>query len=160
MNYITAEGLQALKEELKALENERPEIVNSLNEARDQGDLSENFGYHAAKSKLKSTDSRIEQLRSKIVDASVVEVTHVDFVRIGAYVKACEDVTGTTNIFRIVGEDDAGSEKAVKYISWKSPVAKALLNKKVGDEIGIKIPAGERFYEILAIGKKAADVAD
>jgi len=137
-NYITPEGAQKLRDELQRLvEVTRPELV----EARDDPD---------AKRQLARLDQRISQLEESLQAAEIVEPSTgpMDVVRFGAYVTICES-NGSETRYRIVGVDETDLEN--NWVSWMSPIAKALLNQKRGDRIRFKFPSGEETLEIKEI---------
>lgn len=153
INYITQEGLQALCKELEKIKADRHVIVEALTDAREQGDLSENFAYHTAREKLREIDAKITQLEVKISNSHIIQTTDSSLVQLGSYVKVYEEYTDKTQIFRIVGEGDASNIEGVQYISYLSPVAKVLLDKKIDEVAELNIPAGNRAYRILQIGQ-------
>ncbi|HAG91055.1 MAG TPA: transcription elongation factor GreB [Bdellovibrionales bacterium] len=150
-NYITPEGFSKLQEEFRQLFSvERPKLVETVAWAAGNGDRSENGDYIYGKRRLREVDRRLKFLRDRIESAQVVnpkEITskHVVF---SATVKV-EDEEGKIRIFRIVGEDEIAPES--NHISWKSPMAKALMGKNVGDVVLIRRPAGDLEVEILEI---------
>lgn len=153
MDFITAEGWQRLKDELSELKLQLPEITRELDEARKQGDLSENFGYHILKKKLQDTNARIADIQHKIASVNIIKHVDTECVSIGCYVKAVEINLNKEYIFRIVGEDDLyqQDDSGIVLITFSSPTAKALLNKKIGDECEVVTPVGEKNYKILQI---------
>ena len=137
-NYITPQGAQRLRDELQRLvEVTRPELV----EARDDPD---------AKRQLARVDQRISQLEESLQAAEIVEPSTgpLNVVRFGAYVTICES-NGSETRYRIVGVDETDLEN--NWVSWMSPIAKALLNQKRGDRIRFKFPSGEETLEIKEI---------
>jgi len=145
---ITQKGLEALKEELRVLVNEkRPVVVNRLANARTQGDLAENSDYHNAKDELEFLDGRIDELELVLKNAEVVSEEHNGDVSVGA--KVTVKVNGTTHEYHIVGEWEADPMK--KKISNTSPLGRALFGKKKGDTVEVEAPAGKVVYEILEI---------
>jgi transcription elongation factor GreB len=150
-NYITPQGFSKLQEEFKALfHGERPKLVETIAWAAGNGDRSENGDYIYGKKRLREIDRRLKFLRDRIESAQVVDPQKItsETVVFSARVKI-QDENGAVKTYRIVGEDeiDPGSN----HISWKSPMAKALLGKRVGDEIVIKRPSGDLEAEILEI---------
>jgi transcription elongation factor GreB len=137
-NYITPQGAQKLRDELqKIVEEKRPQLV----EARDDPD---------AKRQLTRLDQRIRQLEESLLSAQVVPppTGPADVVRFGATVRIRES-DGTETSYRIVGVDETDSDR--NYVSWMSPIAKALLNAKRGERIRFKFPSGEEMLEIRDI---------
>ncbi len=151
-NYITPAGLQKLKEELEFLMKEdRPQVVKTVAWAASNGDRSENADYIYGKRRLRQIDGRIRWLTKRIEAAQIVDPKeHVNTGKVvfGATV-TIEDEDGELKTYQIVGEDEIDTAKM--KISWKSPIAKALLNKKLGDEIEIRRPKGESYVEIREI---------
>jgi transcription elongation factor GreA len=153
---MTPEGHEALTHELKHLTSvERQRISKEIGVAREHGDLRENAEYHAAKEKQGQVEARIAHLegmlsRAEVIDASLLDGAKVKF---GAYVKLEDIESGDQKCYRIVGaeEADVGQGK----ISVTSPVARALINHEVGDEVKVNAPAGTRTYEITEITWKA-----
>ena len=151
VNYITPEGFRKLQEEFnKLFHDERPKLVETVAWAAGNGDRSENGDYIYGKRRLREIDKRLLFLRDRIEAAQVVDPKEVksDKVVFGATVKI-EDEEGQTKTYQIVGEDEL--EPGKNKVSWKSPMAKALLGKKVGDEVEIQRPSGALVAEILEI---------
>ncbi len=151
INYITPLGAAALQEELRTLKyDERPKLVETIAWAAGNGDRSENADYQYGKRRLREIDKRIEFLLKRIELAEVVDPSKVksDKVLFGATV-TIRDEDGRDKSYKIIGVDEINVEK--NEISWKSPVASALLNKKVGDFTTISSPKGEREVEIIKI---------
>lgn len=148
----TAAGFAKLEAELKHRKSvERPAIIAAISEARAHGDLSENAEYSAAKEKQSFNEGRIKELeavisRVEIIDVASLNVAHIIF---GATVTLSDDDTGDEITYQIVGEYEADIK--LKQISITSPVARALIGKKVGDSIEVKTPKGTKGYEVLII---------
>lgn len=146
---MTAEGHAALDAELKHLKSvERPAIIQAISVAREHGDLSENAEYHAAKEKQSFIEGRISELEDKLSRADVIDIERVkgDKIVFGATVSVIDVDTEEEFTYRIVGEDEA--DIAVGKISNTSPMARALIGKRVGDEAEVSAPGGARVYEI------------
>ena len=147
-NYITPEGLAKLRDEYHQLMNvERPKIVEIVAWAASNGDRSENADYQYGKKRLREIDRRVHFLTKRVEDAEVVDPKKMK----GPSVLFSATVTlmnedGDELVYQIVGEDELDPKNG--KISWKSPVARALLGKKLGDEIKIVKPAGEEFVTI------------
>lgn len=155
MVFITKESLERLKLELKSKEQLRPQMTLDLDEARSQGDLSENVGYHVTKTKLRELDESIAYLRKLIPEAQIINVEQCEYVEIGSYIKVDETIARKVSVFRIVGEEDLVENVGnVTLITYTSVVARALLNKRVGDEIELNLPAGMRNYVIVSISNE------
>ncbi|MGE3683144.1 MAG: transcription elongation factor GreB [Bdellovibrionales bacterium] len=150
-NYITPEGFKKLQEEFRQLfHEERPKLVETVAWAAGNGDRSENGDYIYGKRRLREIDKRLKFLRDRIENAQVVDPKQVksETVVFGATV-TIEDEDGLNKTYKIVGEDEI--EPGQNKISWKSPMAKALLGRKLGDEIEIHRPAGTLFAAITNI---------
>ncbi|NTU47145.1 transcription elongation factor GreA [Candidatus Roizmanbacteria bacterium] len=144
---FTEEGLDKVKKEHAELQLKRKDAVADLARAREMGDLSENSAYRAARWKLSSIDSRTRHLERLLKSATIVASRHSDEVEIGSTVLIHD---GTTNKkFTIVGGYE--SDLAEGKISFFSPIGKALLHRKVGDTVCIRVPAGEITYSIIEI---------
>ena len=149
---ITKEGFAALEAELKDLKTvQRPAISQEIATARELGDLKENAEYHAAREKQSFTEGRISELEDKIARAEVIDVSKLsgDTVKFGATVSLQDDDTDEKATYRIVGEYEADITK--NKISIVSPLARALIGKKVGALVEVRTPRGEKGYEILAV---------
>lgn len=150
-NYITPEGFRRLQEEFKALYyDERPKLVETVAWAAGNGDRSENGDYIYGKRRLREIDKRLKFLRDRIESAQVINPKEVqsDKVVFGATIHIVDE-EGFEKAYTIVGEDEI--EPTQNRISWKSPLAKSLLGKVVGDEVVIKRPAGDLVVEITQI---------
>ncbi|HOV34789.1 MAG TPA: transcription elongation factor GreA [Candidatus Dojkabacteria bacterium] len=144
----TKAGLEKLKEELKYREDTlRYEIANTLNEMRNQGDLSENDGYSMAIDKQMANEQRISELREKIKNAKVVNDRNKREVGIGDTVTLQKD--GQILKYEIATEEEVNPLKG--KISYLSPIGKALMTKKIGEEVQISTPGGLVKYKIKSI---------
>jgi len=151
-NPITPEGAAKLREELGQLKSvERPAIIQAIAVAREHGDLSENAEYHAARDKQSFIEGRIKDIENKLALAEVIDPSKLagDKVAFGATVKLSNSETGEEVTYRILGADE--SDLAKGSISITSPLARSLLGKEVGDEVKMRMPGGERTYEVLDI---------
>lgn len=149
---ITKEGYQTLKRELERLKTvDRPENIQAIEEARAHGDLSENAEYHAAKDRQGFIEGRISQLQYKIASADVIDVSAVPKDRVVFASRVLlENIDTEENVeYQIVGPDESDIDKG--RISMMSPLGKAMLGKKPGDEIVLDAPGGKRFYELVEI---------
>ncbi len=149
---MTRAGYDALKEELNRLKTEeRPKNVEEISEAIAHGDLSENAEYHAAKERQGHIQGRIASLEDKLARAQVIERGNgsPDKVQFGVTVVLTDLESDEEVTYRIVGEDEADPKRGM--ISVTSPVARALMNKQVDDEVIVKAPKGDRELEILEI---------
>ena len=151
-NILTYEGLKKLEDELENLKVvRRKEVSQKIKEAREQGDLSENAEYDAAKDEQRDFEARIEELEKILKNAEVVveEEADLDKVSIGCSVKILDCEFDEELEYKIVGSTEANSLKG--KISNESPVGKALLGKQVGDTVTVETPAGEFSYKVLSI---------
>ena len=151
-NILTYEGLKKLEDELENLKVvRRKEVSQKIKEAREQGDLSENAEYDAAKDEQRDIAARIEELEKILKNAEVVveEEADLDKVSIGCSVKILDCEFDEELEYKIVGSTEANSLKG--KISNESPVGKALLGKQVGDTVTVETPAGEFSYKVLSI---------
>jgi transcription elongation factor GreA len=150
--YMTAEGLQKLKEELHLLETvERPRVIAAIAEARDKGDLSENAEYDAAKEEQGQLESKIALIKAKIMDARIIDETSIctDEVQILTKVKVLNLKTNQEKIYQLVTEGEANVAEG--KLATTTPIAKGLLGKKVGDIAEVVVPAGKLQFKILEI---------
>lgn len=149
---ISAEGLQKLEEELNDLKvNQRAAIAQKIKEAREQGDLSENAEYDAAKDEQRDIEARIEEIENLLKNVEVIDSSKVKKgqIHLGSTVKL-HDVEFDEDVeFKIVGSTEANSLQGL--ISNESPVGRALLNKKVGAKVKVDTPNGTLEYDVLAI---------
>jgi transcription elongation factor GreA len=149
---MTPEGHEALTHELKHLTTvERPRISKEIGVAREHGDLRENAEYHAAKEKQGQVEARVAHLEGMLSRAEIIDPTQLNGakVKFGAWVQLEDIDSGETKRYRIVGAEEA--EVSQGKISVTSPVARALINHEVGDEVKVEAPAGTRTYEITDI---------
>ena len=150
--YMTAEGLQKLKEELQQLESvERPRVIAAIAEARDKGDLSENAEYDAAKEEQGQLESKIALIKAKIMDARIIDETSIstDEVQILTKVKVLNLKTNQEKIYQLVTEGEANVAEG--KLATTTPIAKGLLGKKIGDIAEVIVPAGKLQFKILEI---------
>lgn len=141
-----------MQEELqKLLKFDRPKNIKDIAEARAHGDLSENAEYHAAKEKQSFIEGRIQELKTKLALADVIDPATIsqDRVAFGATVKVLDIDTDEAKVFQLVGPEEADVKNG--RISIISPVGRALLNKEIGDVVTIQAPARTMEYEILEI---------
>lgn len=151
-NILTYEGLRKLEDELEHLKVvKRKEISQKIKEAREQGDLSENAEYDAAKDEQRDIESRIEELEKILKYAEVVveDEVELDKISIGCKVKILDMEFNEEMEYKIVGSTEANSLKG--KISNESPVGRALLGAKEGDVVTVETPTGEFRYKVLEI---------
>ena len=152
VTYMTEEGLQKLKEELQFLETvERPRVIAAIAEAREKGDLSENAEYDAAKEEQGILESKIAQIKARLMEARVLDTADVktDEVQILTRVRVRVRNTDKEKTYQLVTEGEANSLEG--KISVTTPIAKGLMGKKVGEIAQVQVPAGLMEYEILEI---------
>ncbi|WP_295529767.1 transcription elongation factor GreA [Novosphingobium sp. Chol11] len=144
---MLAEGHAKLEAELKALRVERPLIVDAIEEARAHGDLSENAEYHAAKERQGQVEAAISDLEDKISRAHIIDPTTLSGDRIvfGATVTLLDDTDKPVR-YQIVGQAEADAK--VGRISYNSPLGRALIGRRVDDEIEVTVPSGDKFYVV------------
>ena len=147
---MLAEGYEKLTAELKLLREERPRIVDAIEEARAHGDLSENAEYHAAKERQGQVEATIADLEDKVSRAQIIDPASLsgDKVIFGATVTLLDEDDKPIR-YQIVGPTEADAKSG--RISYSSPLGRALIGKKVDDEIEVTVPSGERFYLIKKI---------
>lgn len=156
-NYITPQGFSRLKAEFDHLKRvERPQIVDTVAWAASNGDRSENGDYIYGKKRLREIDRRLRFLGKQMDSAEIVDPLRIssEQIRFGATV-AIEDEEGRVKTYAIVGSDESDPEQG--KISWKSPLARALLNKTAGDFVSYKTPQGERDVEVLSVEYREID---
>ncbi|NJO54411.1 MAG: transcription elongation factor GreA [Bacteroidales bacterium] len=149
---MTAAGFSALEAELRHRQAvERPRIIEAIAEARAHGDLSENAEYHAAKEAQSHNEGRIAELESLISRAEVIDVSKLsgEVVKFGATVKLMDEDSEEEKVWQIVGEQEADAKKG--RISITSPLARALVGKKVGASVEVNAPGGAKSYEIVEV---------
>ena len=150
---LTKRGAELLRAELQRLKSvERPAVVNSIAEARAQGDLSENAEYDAAKEKQGFIEGRIAELESKLAAAQVIDPTTVEAdgrVVFGATVELEDLESGKPVKYQIVGDDEADLKQ--NLVSISSPIARALIGKEAGDTADVHAPGGSKRYEIVEV---------
>ena len=157
-NILTYEGLKKLEDELQDLKVvKRKEVAQKIKEAREQGDLSENAEYDAAKDEQRDIEARIEEIEKILKNAEVVVEEEVDLekISIGCKVKTLDCEFDEELEYKIVGSTEANSLKG--KISNESPVGRALLGKKVGDVVTVETQAGELSYKVLEIQRSTVD---
>ena len=149
---MTAEGHSAMMDEVKHLKSvERPRIIKAIEEARSHGDLSENAEYHAAKEQQGWIEARVAELEDKLSRAEVIDITRLsgDTVKFGAKVTLIDEETEDETSYQIVGEFEADVKKG--KISVSSPIARAIIGKKMGDSVEVNTPGGGKSYEIAKV---------
>lgn len=148
---ISVQGYKRLEDELLRLKSERPQIIQAIKEAREEGDLRENAGYDAAKERQGMAEARIKYIESRLGLYQVVDLNTLSGEKVifGATVFVEDQDSGEKRSFTILGPDEA--DPANGSISFLSPVGQALLGKEEGDEVSVDIPRGRVNYEITGI---------
>lgn len=152
---MTIRGKAMLEAELKKLLlEERPSVILAIEEARAQGDISENAEYESAKERQSMIEGRIAEIQGKLAGAEVVDTSAIKADRIvfGAFVHISDVETEESFNYQIVGVDEADVKKGM--ISILSPLARALIGKKSGDIVTVQSPKGDKEFEILAFQYK------
>ena len=152
---MTVEGFSRLEEELKHLKAvERPAVIRAIAEAREHGDLSENAEYHAARERQSFIEGRVAELEDKISRAEVIDVHKLSGkqVMFGTTVTLLDEDTEEKIKYQLVGQDE--SDIRAGRLSISSPLARALIGKKVGDTVEVSTPGGSKSYEVVRLAFK------
>jgi transcription elongation factor GreA len=155
---MTPEGLETLKAELKQIkEVDRPQNVKDIEEALEHGDLRENAEYHAAKERQAELDARMRFAEYRIGRAKVIDPAKMNSEKVafGATVTVLDVDTDKEDRYSIVGEHEVDVDKG--RISFKSPIARALMGKEEGDDAVLKLPKGDRELEVVSVEYKAIE---
>ena len=147
---MLAEGYEKLSAQLAALKAERPQIVDAIEEARAHGDLSENAEYHAAKERQGQVEASIGDLEDKLARAQIIDPTTLSGDRIvfGATVTLADE-DDKPGRYQIVGQAEADAKEG--RISYNSPLGRALIGRRVDDEIEVTVPSGDKYYLVTKI---------
>ena len=151
-NYMTPRGYERIRRELQWLDHEeRPRVVAEVSYAASLGDRSENAEYIYGKKRLRQIDSRRRYLLGRLEKTQLVDPATLsgEVVRFGATVVICDE-EGVERTWRIYGEDEVDIAGGV--LSWKSPIARAMMGKRPGDEFSFQAPGGMRHYELVEVG--------
>ena len=150
---MTVAGAETLREELNELKSViRPRISAAIAVAREHGDLRENAEYHAAREQQSFCEGRITEIESKLADSEIIDVTKIEStgrVIFGSTITLLNVETDESVTYKIVGEDEADVPSG--KISVVSPIARAVMGKNEGDEVVVKVPAGDVQYEIGSV---------
>lgn len=149
---VTKQGFEALKKELQNLKkNERPQNIRAIEEARAHGDLSENAEYAAAKDRQGFIEGRINELEFKLANIDIIDTDKLpkDRAVFGCKVVLENIETGEDVSYQLVGPDESNIENG--RISVSSPLGKAIIGRKPGDELTLEVPGGKRSYELIDI---------
>ena len=151
---MTRGGYAKLEQELQKLKSvDRLQNVKDIEEARAHGDISENAEFHAAKERQGHIEGRIRQVEDRLARAQVIDLdsqSPPEDVRFGVTALLLDTATGEEISYTLVGEDESDASNG--HISISSPIARALLGKRVGDDVSVVVPKGKREFEILEIG--------
>ena len=153
-NPMTREGFRALQDELERLKKvERPQVIRAIEEARGHGDLSENAEYIYAKERQSLIEGRLQDLENKLCTAEIIDTTNLpeDRIVFGSRFILSNVDTEEETLYQIVGVDE--SDISQGKISIESPMAKALIGKRLDDEVVVDTPSGQREFEIVEILK-------
>jgi transcription elongation factor GreA len=144
------EGYETLNADLRRLKEERPQIVDAIEEARAHGDLSENAEYHAAKERQGQIEASIADIEDKLSRAQIIDPRDLSGDRIvfGATVTLLDDDDKPVK-YQIVGQTEANAKTG--RISYNSPLGRALIGRRVDDEIEVSVPAGDRYYVVSKV---------
>ncbi len=152
---MTPGGLNRLQEELKNLKTvQRPAVIKALEEARTHGDLSENAEYQAARERQSFIEGRVAEIEDKTRRAEVIDVTKLSGkdIKFGAKVTLADEDTDEKSKYQIVGADESDISNGL--LSVTSPLAQALIGKRVGDSVEVTTPRGSKAYEIVRVRHK------
>lgn len=152
VSYVTKEGLKKLQDELDKLQTvERPKISKAIGEAIEKGDISENAEYDAAKDAQGMLEAKIAQLQDLIANCRVIDESQIGTSKVQMLNKVTirNTKTGATMVYTLVSETEANFKEG--KLSIHTPIAQALVGKKVGDKVTVQVPAGEMEFEILDI---------
>lgn len=147
---MLVEGQRMLIEDLSRLKAERPEIIDAIEEARAHGDLSENAEYHAAKERQGQVEAMIGDIESKLSRATIIDPATLtgDKIVFGATVTLLDDDEKPVR-YQIVGETEADAKNG--RISYNSPLGRALIGRRVEDDIEVTVPSGDKYYQVAKI---------
>lgn len=148
---LTAKGFARLDAELKLLKTiERPAVIRAIAEAREHGDLSENAEYHAAREKQSFIEGRVKEIESILSRADVIDPKKLSgSIKFAATIRLVDEETNEEKTYQIVGEPEAKIEEG--RLNIKSPIARALIGKEVGDSVEVRTPGGVKSYEVLSV---------
>lgn len=152
VSYVTKEGLKKLQDELDRLQTiERPKISKAIGEAIEKGDISENAEYDAAKDAQGLLEAKIAQLKDTIASCRIIDESQIDISKVQMLNKVTikNTKTGATMTYTLVSETEANFKEGKLAIN--TPIAQALVGKKLGDKVMVKVPAGEMEFEIMDI---------
>lgn len=150
---LTAQGAESLRAELSDLKSvQRPRVIQAIADAREHGDLKENAEYHAAREQQSFIEGRIKDIEGKLSHAQVINVTEMNAdgkIIFGTTVELTDLDTDELVTYRIVGDDEADIKQGL--ISYSSPLARAIIGKREGDDVAFDAPGGTREYEVVKV---------
>ena len=149
---VTPRGYEKMRTELQQLKGSRPELARAIETARAHGDISENADYDAAKTKSGMVEAKIRDLESRLAEADIIDprtISDPTRVTFGVTVKIEDADSGEQRTISIYGTEESDVDRG--WISYESPLGRGLIGKELGDIAQVKLPAGERSYEILEI---------
>lgn len=147
---MLAEGFEKLTADLKRLREERPQIIDAIEEARAHGDLSENAEYHAAKERQGQVEAAIADIEDKVSRAQIIDPTELsgDKIVFGATVTLLDEDDKPVK-YQLVGEAEADAKRGM--ISYNSPLGRALIGRQAKDEVEVTVPSGDKYYLVKKI---------
>lgn len=147
---MLVEGQRKLEADLARLKAERPEVIDAIEEARAHGDLSENAEYHAAKERQGQIEAMIADIESKLSRATIIDPKELsgDKIVFGATVTLLDDDDKPVR-YQIVGETEADAK--IGRISYNSPLGRALIGRRVDDDVEVTVPSGDKYYQVSKI---------
>ena len=153
MDYLTSEEHKKLKEELEAFIAERPVISTRIGTAREMGDLKENADYHAAKDDQAHNERKIKDLETRLDDVTVADTEHVpdDMVFLGTTVKLKNLSNNKEDLYMLVGESSGRFDMDYLEVTTNSELGMAIFKARIGDKVGVNLPAGRTEFEIVSI---------
>jgi len=149
---LTRKGYERLSAELRELkETSRPAVIKAIAEAREHGDLSENAEYHAARERQGFVEGRIQELEGLLGRADVIDPGKMsgEQIRFSATVEIIDEDTEQETTYQIVGEAEADIDDG--KLNLRSPLARGLIGKEVGDQVEVSTPGGSRWYQVLSV---------
>tara|TARA_E500000178_G_scaffold106536_1_gene106243 strand:+ start:62 stop:562 length:501 start_codon:yes stop_codon:yes gene_type:complete len=149
---FTALGLETIKTELMKLKTEeRPAVIKAIAAAREHGDLSENAEYHAARERQSFIEGRVAELEDVVSRAEVINMSQLtgETITFGTIVTVADEDTDEESVYSIVGPYEADLSKGL--ISTSSPIARALIGKRVGDSVEVRTPRGTKMFEVVDV---------
>lgn len=149
---FTAPGLETIKTELMKLKTEeRPAVIKAIAAAREHGDLSENAEYHAARERQSFIEGRVAELEDVVSRAEVINMSQLtgETITFGTIVTVADEDTDEESVYSIVGPYEADLSKGL--ISTSSPIARALIGKRVGDSVEVRTPRGTKMFEVVDV---------